>query len=52
MPLLKSILEVETFETEAKLIAIIAFGDLALAAGPQNFNDYLPDTQNSFMTAS
>ena len=52
MPLLRKILENEQFETEAKLHAIIAFGDLALAAGPQHFNAYLPDTKQSFMMAS
>ena len=49
---MRKILENEQFETEAKLHAIIAFGDLALAAGPQHFNAYLPDTKQSFMMAS
>lgn len=33
-------------------MSIIAFGDLALAAGPGNFVQYLPDTQTSFFSAS
>ena len=30
------------FDSEAKLVTIIAFGDLSLAAGPAQFMQYLP----------
>ena len=33
-------------------MSIIAFGDLALAAGPENFVHYLAETQKSFFSAS
>lgn len=34
---LQRILLDNTFDSEAKLVTIIAFGDLSLAAGAQNF---------------
>eukprot|EP00353_Schmidingerella_taraikaensis_P017047 CAMPEP_0185623718 /NCGR_PEP_ID=MMETSP0436-20130131/60074_1 /TAXON_ID=626734 ORGANISM="Favella taraikaensis, Strain Fe Narragansett Bay" /NCGR_SAMPLE_ID=MMETSP0436 /ASSEMBLY_ACC=CAM_ASM_000390 /LENGTH=99 /DNA_ID=CAMNT_0028265875 /DNA_START=717 /DNA_END=1016 /DNA_ORIENTATION=- len=52
MPLLQAILTAEDFDPEAKLVTIIAFGDVTLAAGPHNFIQYLPETQKSFSTAS
>ena len=45
------ILEDDAFDSEAKLIAIIAFGDICLAAGPRDFLQYLPQTQKSFARA-
>lgn len=41
-----------SFDSEAKLSTIVAFGDLVLAAGPVHFMQYLPETQNSFIEAS
>jgi len=51
-PLLWAILQKNDFDPEAKLVSIIAFGDLALAAGPEQFVQYLPETQTSFFSAS
>lgn len=52
MPLLQQVLTDPNFDSESKLFTIIAFGDLALAAGPQEFMQYLPETQSSFVSAS
>ena len=41
---LQRILESNDFDSEVKLIAIIAFGDVCLAAGPHNYLQYLPET--------
>ena len=41
-----------SFDSEAKLSTIVAFGDLVLAAGPVHFMQYLPETQTSFIEAS
>jgi hypothetical protein len=40
------------FDSEAKLVTIVAFGDAVLASGPANFLQYLPETQNSLVEAS
>ena len=52
MPLLQAILNKENFDPEAKLVTIIAFGDMVLAAGPVNFVQYLQETQKAFFAAS
>ena len=56
MPTLTQCLQViltdNNFDSEAKLVTIIAFGDLSLAAGAQNFMEYLPEVLTSFTTAS
>ena len=51
VPPLLAVLEDNTFDSEVKLIAIIAFGDICLAAGPRNFQQYLPQTQQSLAQA-
>ena len=52
MPLLVAILQKDDFDPEAKLMSIIAFGDLTLASGPDNFMHYLDETKKSFFAAS
>ena len=49
---LQRILVDNSFDSEAKLVTIIAFGDLSLAAGAEQFMQYLPQTLNSFTQAS
>ncbi len=49
---MQRILVDNSFDSEVKLIAIIAFGDLSLAAGAIPFTDYLAETQTSFAAAS
>ena len=49
---LQHILVDNRFDSEAKLVTIIAFGDLSLAAGAAGFMQYLPQTLNSFTQAS
>ena len=49
---LQRILVDNSFDSEAKLVTIIAFGDLSLAAGAAQFMQYLPQTLNSFTQAS
>jgi hypothetical protein len=44
-------MEGDKYETEAKIHAIIAMGDVSLASN-QNFVQYLSSTMNSFMNAS
>ena len=39
---LQRILVDNSFDSEAKLVTIIAFGDLSLAAGAAQFMQYLP----------
>jgi len=51
-PQLQAILTDANFDSEAKLVTIIAVGDLVLAAGPSHFFQYLQATQTSFFSAS
>ena len=37
MPCLQAILIDSSFDSEAKLVTIVAFGDIVLAAGPASF---------------
>ncbi len=37
MPLLQAILKESAFDTEAKLVTIVALGDVVLASGPAGF---------------
>ena len=52
MPCLQAILMDSSFDSEAKLVTIVAFGDIVLAAGPASFASYLAETQNSLIEAS
>ena len=52
MEAMQQILINNAFDSEAKLIAIIAFGDICLASGAHEFLRYLPETQTSFTSAS
>ena len=52
LQLLQNIMIDNSFDSEAKLVAIIAFGDLSLAAGAQNYMQYLQETIVSFTSAS
>ena len=45
---LQCILVDNKFDSEAKLVTIIAFGDLSLAVSAQNFLPHLPQTAVSF----
>ena len=49
MECLLRILVDNSFDSEAKLIAIIAFGDVSLAAGASNFLRYFSEIQTSFI---
>jgi len=49
---LQHILVDNSFDSEAKLVTIIAFGDVSLAAGPIEFMKYLPGTMECFTQAS
>jgi len=44
MEVMQRILVDNSFDSEVKLIAIIAFGDLSLASGALPFQHYLPET--------
>ena len=52
MPVMQNILVDNSFDSEVKLIAIVAFGDLSLAVGPNNFYPFLTETKTSFASAS
>lgn len=52
MPVMLRILNDNAFESEVKLIAITAFGDIILASGTQNFMPYLEETKNALSAAS
>ena len=43
MPVMQNILVDNSFDSEVKLIAIVAFGDLSLAVGPNNFYPFLTE---------
>lgn len=49
---LHKVLVENAFESDAKLVAITAFGDLSLAAGASNFYAYLDPTMTAFHQAN
>ena len=52
IPVMQNIMVEDNFDSEVKLIAIVAFGDLSLAVGPNNFLPFLAETKISFASAS
>lgn len=52
VPCMHQVLVNNEFESEAKLLAITAFGDLSLAAGAINFYSYLEQTKTAFFEAA
>ena len=52
MPLLHAILDQNNYDSETKLVAMIALGDLVLAVGSEQFMQYLQATKRALNSAS